>query len=61
MTLDYEADADFFKKVISNIDVINVSDDNLIKNIILNNWDQINIHLDDIYWSNFNKQKQEEN
>lgn len=61
MTLDYEADADFFKKVISNIDVINVSDDYLIKNIILNNWDQINIHLDDIYWSNFNKQKQEEN
>lgn len=61
MTLDYEADADFFKKVISNIDVINVSDYYLIKNIILNNWDQINIHLDDIYWSNFNKQKQEEN
>jgi hypothetical protein len=61
MTLDYEADADFFKKVISNIDVINVSDDSLIKNIILNNWDQINLHLDNIYWSNFNKQKQEEN
>lgn len=61
MTLDYEADADFFKKVISNIDVIDVSDDDLINNIILNNWDQINVHLDDIYWSNFNKQKQEEN
>lgn len=61
MTLDYEADADFFKKVISNIDVMNISDDYLIKNIIINKWNQINIHLDDIFWSNFNKQKQEEN
>jgi spore coat polysaccharide biosynthesis protein SpsF (cytidylyltransferase family) len=61
MTLDYEADVDFFKKVISKIDIINVSDDYLIKNIILNKWNEINIHLDDIYWANFNKQKQEEN
>jgi spore coat polysaccharide biosynthesis protein SpsF (cytidylyltransferase family) len=61
MTLDYEPDADFFKKVISNIDVLNVSDDMLIESIVTNNWNQINGHLDDIYWSNFNKQKQEEN
>lgn len=61
MTLDYEADADFFKKVISHIDVLNISDDYLIKSIILNNWYQINTHLDDIYWSNFNIQKQKEN
>lgn len=61
MTLDYGADADFFKKVISNLDVINVSDDYLIENILLNDWNQINIHLDDIYWSNFNKQKLKEN
>lgn len=61
MTLDYESDADFFKKVISNIDVLNVSDDMLIDAIITNNWNQINNHLDDIYWSNFNKQKEEEN
>lgn len=61
MTLDYEADADFFKKVISNLDVINVSDDYLIENILLNDWNQINLHLDDIYWSNFNKQKLKEN
>lgn len=61
MTLDYEPDADFFKKVISNIDVLNVSDDMLIESIVTNNWNQINDHLDDIYWSNFNKQKQEEN
>lgn len=61
MTLDYEADADFFKKVISNIDVLNVSDVILIEFIVNNNWNEINNHLDDIYWSNFNKQKQEEN
>lgn len=61
MTLDYEPDADFFKKVISNIDVLNVSDNILIDLIIKNKWNQLNDHLDDIYWSNFNKQKQEEN
>lgn len=61
MTLDYEPDADFFKKVISSIDVLNTSDNLLIESIIKNNWNQINKHLDDIYWSNFNKQKEEEN
>lgn len=61
MTLDYQPDADFFTKVISNIDVLNVSDDLLIKAIVSNNWNQINDHLDAIYWSNFNNQKQEEN
>lgn len=61
MTLDYEPDADFFKTVISKIDVKNVSDDYLIESIIKNNWNEINIHLDDIYWSNFYKQKLEEN
>lgn len=61
MTLDYEPDADFFKKVISSIDVLKVSDRVLIDSIIKNKWDQLNNHLDDIYWSNFNKQKQEEN
>lgn len=61
MTLDYDPDADFFKKVISSIDVLNASDVLLIETIIENNWNQLNEHLDDIYWSNFNKQKQEEN
>lgn len=61
MTLDYEPDADFFKKVISNIDVLNVSDDILIESIVTNSWNQINDHLNDMYWSNFNKQKEEEN
>ncbi len=61
MTLDYEPDALFFKKVISSIDVLNVSDNVLINSILENNWYQLNSHLDDIYWSNFNKQKEEEN
>jgi hypothetical protein len=61
MTLDYDPDANFFKKVISSIDVLNASDVLLIETIIENNWNQLNEHLDDIYWSNFNKQKQEEN
>jgi spore coat polysaccharide biosynthesis protein SpsF (cytidylyltransferase family) len=61
MTLDYEADADFFKKIISNINVLIATDVLLIKSITDNNWNQINEHLNDIYWSNFNKQKQEEN
>lgn len=61
MTLDYEPDADFFKKIISNIDVLDVSDSILIDSILKNKWDHLNSHLDDIYWSNFNKQKQEEN
>ncbi|GGF08092.1 cytidylyltransferase domain-containing protein [Flavobacterium limi] len=61
MTLDYEADADFFKAIISSIDVLNVPDNKLIDLVIKNKWSQLNSHLDDIYWSNFNKQKQEEN
>ena len=61
MTLDYEPDADFFKKVLSNIDVLNVNDNILIDTILKNKWNQLNNHLDDIYWSNFNKEKQEEN
>jgi spore coat polysaccharide biosynthesis protein SpsF (cytidylyltransferase family) len=59
MTLDYEADADFFKKIISNIDVLNVSDEELIEKIIANSWNEINADLEDIYWTNFNKQKNE--
>ncbi|MAC41654.1 MAG: hypothetical protein CMJ05_07680 [Pelagibacterales bacterium] len=59
MTLDYEADANFFKKVISLTDVKKISDKNLIKTIIANKWNEINLHLEDVYWENFNKKKQE--
>ena len=60
MTLDYEADADFFKTVISNLDVLNISDISLFDSIIKNKWSQLNSHLGDIYWANFNKLKEEE-
>ena len=60
MTLDYEADANFFKKVISNLDVLNISDTLLFDSIIKNKWSQLNSHLDDIYWANFNKLKEQE-
>ena len=54
-----KADADFFKTVISLTDVKNISDKSLIKKIIANKWNQINLHLEDIYWENFNKKSQE--
>jgi len=60
MTLDYLLDADFFEKVITNIDILNISDKNLIETILKNNWNQINEQLNEIYWDNFNKLKQEE-
>jgi len=60
MTLDYLPDSDFFEKVITNIDVFNISDKNLIEAILKNNWNQINEQLNEIYWNNFNKLKQEE-
>ena len=59
MTLDYEADADFFKKVISSTDIINISDDSLVNKIITNKWNVINLHLEDEYWANFNKKLKE--
>ena len=61
MTLDYAPDADFFKKVISNVNILSISDKALINCIIKNNWSQLNSHLDTIYWSNFNKEKENEN
>ena len=61
MTLDYAPDADFFKKVISNVNILSISDKALIDCIIKNNWCQLNSHLDTIYWSNFNKEKESEN
>jgi spore coat polysaccharide biosynthesis protein SpsF (cytidylyltransferase family) len=60
LTLDYQPDAHFFEKIISNIDVLNISDSSLINSIVSNNWSQINNHLNDVYWANFNKRKEEE-
>lgn len=63
MTLDYGDDATFFKTVINNIgeEVLKISDKDLIKKIIDNNWQELNASLNDEYWENFNKQKKEEN
>ena len=61
MTLDYEGDADFFKKVILLKDIINISDDSLVNKIITNKWNEINLHLEDEYWKNFNKKLKEQN
>jgi len=62
MTLDYEDDAIFFKNVIENIgdQIVQISDKLLIESIIKNNWDRFNNGLDEIYWENFNKQRQNE-
>ena len=60
MTLDYPADVDFFSTVISNLDVLSISDENLVCSIIKNNWNHLNSHLDNIYWENFNNQKEKE-
>jgi len=61
MTLDYTPDAEFFKSVIANVNVLSISDNALIDIIVKNNWNHLNSHLDDIYWANFNKLKEQEN
>lgn len=62
MTLDYEDDAVFFKNVIEGIgdQIVQMSDKVLIELIIKNNWSKFNNGLNEIYWQNFNKQKQNE-
>ncbi|MCJ0741505.1 cytidylyltransferase domain-containing protein [Pedobacter montanisoli] len=62
MTLDYEDDATFFKEVITHIGnkIIDISDAELVCEIIKNSWQNINKGLNETYWANFNKQKNEE-
>ncbi|SEA99889.1 cytidylyltransferase domain-containing protein [Pedobacter hartonius] len=62
MTLDYEEDAEFFAKVINHLknDILYISDKILIDLILEKNWARLNESLNDTYWANFNKQKQEE-
>ena len=63
MTLDYEDDAFFFTTVINEIgeEILTISDNQLVERIMNNNWQQLNISLNEEYWNNFNKQKQQEN
>lgn len=63
MTLDYEEDSKFFKTIIKDLgdEVLNITDRTLIDIIKDKDWTQLNSHLNDEYWLNFNKQKKEEN
>ena len=62
MTLDYNEDVLFFNNVITGIgiEINTISDKDLIKNIIENNWSIANEKLMDTYWKNFNEQKKAE-
>jgi len=62
MTLDYKEDSDFFKTVINSLQgkVLTMDDASLINFIIENKFYEINTHLDDIYWQNFDRQKKAE-
>lgn len=62
MTLDYQEDALFFEKIISDTgdDILGMNDDTLIELILKNNWSELNAGLHEIYWANFNKQRQDE-
>lgn len=59
MTLDYKEDADFFNEVILSTDIINITDHSLLSKIIANKWNEINLHLADEYWANFNEKMNE--
>jgi spore coat polysaccharide biosynthesis protein SpsF len=63
MTLDYALDADFFKKVIeeNKQNMHSIPDSLLIETILNNKYDQINSSLNEEYWNNFNKEKQQQN
>ena len=62
MTLDYNEDVLFFNNVITGIgnEINSISDKDLVKNIINNNWSKANDNLNDTYWENFNEQKKAE-
>ena len=63
MTLDYEKDAVFFETTIKSLgkQILLLKDEDLIRHILSHGWNSINETLNDEYWSNFNKQKNEEN
>lgn len=62
MTLDYNEDVLFFNNVFTGIgsEINTISDSELVKNIINNNWCKANENLNDTYWENFNEQKKAE-
>lgn len=59
-TLDYEDDVKFFQTVIENLNdenIITIDDYKLIEFIIDNKYYEINCHINDLYWKNFNYEK----
>ncbi|MDQ7949574.1 MAG: hypothetical protein REI78_07645 [Pedobacter sp.] len=62
LTLDYEDDMLFFTAVINFLGdkVMDIDDEDLISTIRANKFDEINNHLFDVYWENFNSLKAEE-
>ncbi|QQL50839.1 cytidylyltransferase domain-containing protein [Mucilaginibacter ginkgonis] len=62
LTLDYEDDRVFFATVIDFFGdkILDIKDEKLIDGIKANKFDEINNHLFDIYWDNFNSLKAEE-
>lgn len=61
-TLDYQEDADFFCAVINKLGekVVAISDEELITFVQKNELYKINAALKELYWSNYNQQKQNE-
>jgi spore coat polysaccharide biosynthesis protein SpsF (cytidylyltransferase family) len=62
-TLDYDDDAIFFTKVIESIGdkVVLMPDAELINTIIKNDFPNLNLHLNNTYWTNFNEQRNLQN
>jgi spore coat polysaccharide biosynthesis protein SpsF len=58
-TLDYQDDANFFKEIISHFknSIVSATDKEVIEFVISNKVYSINSHLNQEYWSNFNKSK----
>ncbi len=61
-TLDYPADADFFRTLIyaAGEKIIDIPDDELIKFVKDNHFNDINKSLDEEYWKNFERETREE-
>jgi spore coat polysaccharide biosynthesis protein SpsF (cytidylyltransferase family) len=61
-TLDYQDDLDFFASIINNSDVdfISISTIELLQFVLKQKKYLINFNIKDIYWNNFNKEKQNE-
>ncbi len=61
-TLDYEEDAKFFCEVINLLKekIISISDKELLTFVEKNNLYKINSSLKEIYWNNYNSEKQKE-